>query len=106
MFTPAFKYSAFCLLLLAGVARGQTPNPDRMELLDKLSKICGDRWNVKVDGDQLELSSKQTALGQPVLYNFEHGEKPYTLQFRFKIVEPISAEQVKTANRELEELRK
>ena len=100
------KPFAVILLLFCRLAYAESLNPDLPVLLDEISKICGDRWEVAVDSrTNISVRSKEKALGEAPGYNFGPGEDHYSLYFRFRIVEAFDANAANQARVELKELR-
>ena len=100
------KYIAFILLLGCCIARGEEINPHISMLLNKISVICGDRWNISLgEDDMLFLNSKEKALGAMYESSYPNGEELYKLHFRFKFVDPMTASEAATVRQNLKTLR-
>ncbi|MBN1910912.1 MAG: hypothetical protein JW818_14295 [Pirellulales bacterium] len=101
------KYAVLVLLLMCPSAWAEEILPELPDFLEKVSEICGDRWEVSVRStdNMILLNSKKEALGQAAGYSFGPGEDNYTLHVRFKIVEPVTTSQAAGLRRQLAELR-
>jgi hypothetical protein len=100
------KFIALIILLACQLARAQTVNPDLPVLLNEISQICSNRWDVNLsDGNHIFLVSKEKALGEMEGDNYGPGEDEYGLYFRFKVVDAFDAKKTDQAKTELKNLR-
>ena len=100
------KTIALIILLSCQLMRAETLNHDLPVLLDQLSKICTNRWNVSLsDDNEIMLISKEKALGEMPGDNYGPGEEEYGLYFRFKVVDAFNAKEADQARIELKKLR-
>lgn len=102
------KHALLILVALGAVSFLQAEAPSgHAVLLEKLSEIFKERWDLSVQEDGVVIfTSKKKVRGKAMGYSFGPFEENYNLHFRYRIVPGVSAEQVKKTKEELARLKK
>lgn len=98
------KHILCSFLLLCGIITAAEPNSDLSELLHKFTSLTEGRWKINLNGDIIEIKSRQKVLGIAAGASYGPTEKPYTLYFRYKIVSSLSEQERKVRKSKLDAL--